>query len=237
MEEDRQSYGQYCPISRALDVVGERWSLLILRDLILGTTRFNDLSRGLPRLSRALLSKRLRQFERSGLVERSEGEYRVTPAGRELEPVVFALGEWGARWAFGHPDPDELDPELLAWWMHEAIDTSSFPGRRHVLHLRFTDDPTPFWFVVEDGVPSVCATDPGYEVDVTIRSDLTSLYEVWLGELPVADAVAAGRLAFDGPRDLVQEMPSVLRRSVIAPVVEEAATTRATVGPPVLDRA
>ncbi|HEY6531398.1 MAG TPA: winged helix-turn-helix transcriptional regulator [Acidimicrobiales bacterium] len=231
MDEERQSYGQYCPISRALDVVGERWSLLILRDLILGTTRFNDLSRGLPRLSRALLAKRLRQFERSGLVERVETEYLLTDAGRELESVVLALGQWGARWTFGRPDPDELDPELLAWWMHEGLDTSCFPGKRHVLHLRFTDDPTPFWFVIEDGVPSVCSTDPGYEVDVTIRADIASLYEVWLGELPVSDALTSGRLAFDGPGALVREMPGVLRRSMIAPFVE--ATGADAIRPPV----
>src|SRR5215831_17193945 len=103
-----RGYGQYCPIARALDVLGERWSLLILRDMLVGTSRFNDLARGLPGLSRSLLSKRLRQFERAGLVERLDGAYVLSDAGRELEPIVFGLGAWGARWTFGEPTADEL---------------------------------------------------------------------------------------------------------------------------------
>ncbi|WP_306356658.1 MULTISPECIES: helix-turn-helix domain-containing protein [unclassified Nocardia] len=136
-----ESYGQYCPISRALDVLGERWSLLILRDLLTGTSRFNDLARGLPGLSRSLLAKRLRQFERAGLVVKSEQRYRLTAAGRDLEPILFGLGHWGARWTFGEPQPEELDADLLVWWMHTRLDTSSFPGKRQVLGVRFTDDP------------------------------------------------------------------------------------------------
>ena len=128
MGNDGAGYGQYCPVSRALDVLGERWSLLILRDLLVGTTRFNDLARGLPGLSRSLLTKRLRQFERAGLVERAGSHYLLTECGRELEPIVFGLGQWGARWTFGDPDPDELDAEVLVWWMHKRLDTSGSPG-------------------------------------------------------------------------------------------------------------
>lgn len=216
MTTSTPSYGQYCPISRALDLVGERWSLLILRDLLLGTTRFNDLARGLPGLSRSLLAKRLRQFERAGLVERLVGEYLLTDAGRELEPILFGLGEWGARWTFGAPLDDERDPALLVWWMHRRVDTSSFPGRRHVLLVRFTDDVRRFWIVLEAGVPSVCESDPGYPVDVAISSDVASLFQVWLGRLPLAHALRTGRVAFTGPPALTRRMPSVLRLSPVA---------------------
>ncbi|MGQ4619434.1 winged helix-turn-helix transcriptional regulator [Nocardia sp. R7R-8] len=222
MTSSTPSYGQYCPISRALDVVGERWSLLILRDLLLGTIRFNDLARGLPGLSRSLLAKRLRQFERAGLVEKMAGEYLLTDAGRELEPVLFGLGEWGARWSFGAPLDDERDPALLVWWMHTRVDTSSFPGRRHVLQVRFTDDPRRFWIVIEAGVPSVCESDPGYPVDVAISSDVASLYQVWLGRLPLAHALRTGRVAFTGSPALTRRMPSVLR---LSPVAEYADTS------------
>ncbi|MBF6079413.1 helix-turn-helix transcriptional regulator [Nocardia beijingensis] len=232
MTTSTPSYGQYCPISRALDVVGERWSLLILRDLLLGTTRFNDLARGLPGLSRSLLAKRLRQFERAGLVAKPGEEYLLTDAGRDLEPILFGLGEWGARWAFGAPRDDERDPALLVWWMHTRVDTSSFPGRRHVLHVRFTEDLRRFWIVVEAGVPSVCESDPGYPVDVAISSDVASLYQVWLGRLPLAHALRAGRVAFTGPPALTRRMPSVLRLSPVAEYADtahlEAPTRRAS---------
>jgi DNA-binding HxlR family transcriptional regulator len=217
-------YGQYCPISRALDVLGERWSLLIVRDMLVGTTRFNDLARGLPGMSRSLLSKRLRQFERADLVERIGQEYYLTEAGRGLEPIVFGLGAWGARWTFGDPNPNELDPEVLVWWMHTRLDTSGFPGRRTVFHIRFTDEPRRFWIVVEHDDPSVCLTDPGFEVDVTIVSDLAALHAVWLGRLPLDEALRAGRVEFVGPRALVRRMPKVLQLSPVAPLVQAAAT-------------
>lgn len=222
MNEGKSGYGQYCPISRALDLLGERWTLLIVRDLLVGTTRFNELARGLPRLSRSLLAQRLRQLERAGIVERASGEYLLTRAGRELQPIVFGLGEWGARWAFGDPRPEELDAELLVWWMHTRLDTSGFPGKRQVFHVHFTDDRRLFWIVVESGGPSVCQVDPGFETDVTITSDVASLYQVWLGRLPVEDAVRSGRLSFAGPSALTRRMPTVLKLSPVAEAVRSA---------------
>ncbi|MFD6270756.1 winged helix-turn-helix transcriptional regulator [Nocardia asteroides] len=215
-------YGQYCPISRALDVLGERWSLLILRDLFVGTTRFNDLARGLPGLSRSLLAKRLRQFERAGLIEKLGTDHLLTEAGAQLEPILFGLGEWGARWTFGEPREDELDAALLVWWMHTRVDTSGFPGRRHVLHVRFTDDVRRYWIVVEGGTPSVCETDPGYPVDVTIGADVAALYEVWLGRMPLSHAQRTGRLRFIGAPALTRRMPLVLRLSPVAGYVRDA---------------
>jgi len=215
----RTGYGQYCPIARAVDVLGERWSLLILRDMLVGANRFNELARGLPGLSRSLLTKRLREFERTGIVEHIGDEYRLTDAGSDLRPIVFGLGEWGAKWAFGDPEPDELDAELLVWWMHTRIDTSALPDRRTVLHLRFSDDKRRFWLVIESGTPSVCLTDPGFDVDVTIASDVGSLYEIWLGRLPIKEATRSGRISFDGPVALTRHMPQVLKLSPVAGIV------------------
>lgn len=222
VSERSRGYGQYCPISRALDLLGERWSLLIVRDLLVGSTRFNDLARGLPGLSRSLLAKRLRQFERAGLVERSGGGYVLTEAGRDLRPVVFGLGEWGARWAFGEPEEHELDAELLVWRMHARLDTSGFPGKRQVFQVRFTDDRRVFWIVVESGSPSICTTDPGFEVDVTIASDVRTLHQVWLGRLPLKDALRSGRIRFEGPPALTRRMPSALLLSQMAGAVAAA---------------
>ncbi|WP_069160935.1 winged helix-turn-helix transcriptional regulator [Nocardia altamirensis] len=213
-------YGQYCPISRALDVLGERWSLLILRDLLVGSTRFNDLARGLPGLSRSLLAKRLRQFERAGLVDKVGSDYLLTEAGLELKPILFGLGEWGSRWTFGDPRPAELDPAVLVWWMHTRMDTSAFPGRRQVFAVRFADVAHRFWIVIEAGTPSVCDADPGYPVDVIITSDVASLYQVWLGRLSAAQAIRTGRLLFTGPTALTRRMPSVLQLSPMAPYAE-----------------
>ena len=220
--EPVQGYGQYCPISRALDVLGERWTMIIIRDLLVGTTRFNDLARGLPGLSRTLLSKRLRQLEQAELVERIDGQYFLTEMGRELEPVVFGLGAWGAKWALGDPRPTELDAQLLVWWMHTRLDTSHLPDRRFVLHVTFTDDRRQFWIVVEPAGPSVCMSDPGFEVDVTMSSDVNSLYQVWLGRIPVREAVARGQLTFIGPTALVRRMPNVLELSPVAELVVAA---------------
>lgn len=222
MDEQPIGYGQYCPIAHAVEVLGERWSLLIVRDMLTGATRFNDIARSEPGLSRTLLSKRLRQFERAGIVEHVGDQYLLTEAGRDLRTIVFALGEWGAKWAFGEPEPVELDAELLVWWMHTRIDTSGLDARRTVLQFRFTDDPRPFWLVVQSGEPSVCFTDPGFEVDVVIRSDLRSLYEVWLGRIPIDTAVRASRVAFDGPDHLTRRMPEVLQLSPVADMVAAA---------------
>lgn len=212
-------YGQYCPVSRALEVIGERWALLIVRDLICGTTRFNDLARGLPGLSRTLLAKRLRQLERAGVVRRDDGRYVLTAAGQELEPVVLGLGGWGATWAFEDPRPDELDPELLVWWMHARLDTSELPGSRHVLRFDFTDDPRDYWVVIDRGVPSVCTSDPGYDVDLLVRSSVADLYRVWLGRVPISSAVRYRLMELTGTREWTSRIGTILQLSPVAALV------------------
>lgn len=215
--------GQYCPVSRTLDVVGERWSLLIIRDLMVGTIRFNDLARGLPGLSRTLLARRLRHLERAGVVERSGAHYLLTPSGQALRPIVFGMAQWGADWVFGDPRPDELDAQLLVWWIHGRLDTSGLAGERFVLHVRFSDDPRRFWVVVERGAPSVCMTDPGHPVDLTIVSDVAGLYAVWLGRLSLPAALRSGRVVLEGRSAVTRDVARLLKLSPVAAVVTPVA--------------
>jgi DNA-binding HxlR family transcriptional regulator len=216
---DVQTYAQYCPIVRAVEVLGERWTLLIVRELILGARRFNDVARGLPTLSRALLSRRLRQLQAAGLVVRADdGGYDLTPAGRDLDVIVNGLAEWGARHAFGTPRPEELDPELLMWWFHDRVDTSDVT-RRAVVQIDVADLRRLFWLVIEPQDASVCYTDPGFEVDALLRADMSTLYQMWLGEIDLLAAVRAGDIELTGPRWIVSGLPRWLRYSPAAPVV------------------
>jgi DNA-binding HxlR family transcriptional regulator/putative sterol carrier protein len=226
MTERWRGQGQYCPIARAAELLGERWTLLILRDILVGTSHFNDLARGLPGLSRSLLTKRLRALEHAEVIEHLDGRYLLTESGEALRPIVFALGEWGAAHTFGDPKPEELDPELLVWWMHRRIDTSGLPDRRTVLRVQFTDAVERFWIVIEHETPSVCVTDPGYEVDATIIAELDALYQVWLGRLPLRQAQREGRVRFDGTAAITRRMPNLLQLSPAAEMVRASATTR-----------
>ena len=218
-------YAQYCPVVRAVELLGDRWTLLIVRDMLVGASRFNELSRGLPGLSRALLSRRLRQLAHAGLVTHTPDGYTLTRAGEELRPLVFGLADWGARYAFGDPRPEELDPEVLMWWMHGRIDTGALP-RRVVVQVDITDRRRTFWLVLEPGDTSVCYTDPGFEIDAVLAAALPTLYRVWLGEVVLLDAVRAGDIVLTGTRWVVRGLPEWLRLSPVAPVV------RAALGPP-----
>jgi DNA-binding HxlR family transcriptional regulator len=214
-----RTYAQYCPIVRAVEVLGERWTLLIVREMLTGARRFNEMARGLPGLSRALLTRRLRQLEAAGLVERAEdGGYDLTTAGHDLRPLVFGLAEWGARHAFGDPRPEELDPETLMWWFHGRIDTAEV-SRRAVVQVDISDSRRIFWLVIEPDDASVCYTDPGFEVDAVMRADLATLYQVWEAEIDLLDAVKGGRVELSGARWVVQGLPGWLLLSPVAPIV------------------
>ncbi len=218
-QSEPSGYGQYCPIARAVEVLGERWSLLIVRDMLCGFTRFNDLARGNPRLSRTLLSKRLRQLEQAGIIERDGDEYVLTAAGEDLRPVVFGLGEWGARWQFGDPRERELDPELLMWWVHTRLDFSHLPERRHVVEFHFTDVRERFWILRDSQGPSICRHDPGFGIDATVTADLDTMYQVWLGRVSLRTALRSGTVDISGQPATVRKMPSVLLLSPVASAV------------------
>jgi DNA-binding HxlR family transcriptional regulator len=224
MDDDLKAYGQFCPISRALEVLGERWSMLIVRDLLCGATRFNDLARCNPRLSRSLLTKRLRQLERAGVVEHVGDQYLLTPAGEELQSVVFGIGEWGAKWQFDDPREAELDPQLLMWWVHNRLDFSGFPDQRVVFEFRFRGVPDRYWVMRDSQGPGLCTYDPGFGIDATIESDLSTMYEVWLGKLDLRSAMRSGRVQVSGSSPVVRRLPDIFELSPIADRV--AAVTR-----------
>jgi DNA-binding HxlR family transcriptional regulator len=216
-----RTYAQYCPIVRAVEVVGERWTLLIVREMLTGVRRFNDIARGLPGLSRALLARRLRQLVAAGLVRKTDDGYELTGAGEDLRPLVFGLAEWGARYAFGDPRPEELDPEVLMWWLHGRIDASEI-DRRAVIQVEISDRGRIFWLVIEPGDASVCYADPGFDVDAVLRSDLATLYRVWEAEIELLDAVRSGLIELSGPRWIVRGLPRWLELSPVAPMVRAA---------------
>lgn len=216
-------YGEYCPITRSLEVLGDRWTLLIVRDLLVGTDRFNDLARCLPRLSRGLLSKRLDHLQRAGLVEHRDGRYVVTPATEELRPLVFGLAEWGARWAFGEPRADELDAEALMWRIRSTFDASAFGDReRVVVEVRFHRGPQRFWLLAQSSDVSICLYDPGFGVDLTVEVGVDVLYQIWEGRIEYGSAVRDGLLVVTGQKALVRALPRALRLSPVAPYVRRA---------------
>ncbi|MEU4558267.1 helix-turn-helix domain-containing protein [Actinoplanes sp. NPDC023936] len=218
------SYGQFCPVAKAMELLDERWTMLVIRELMAGSRRFNDLRRGLPRMSPSLLSRRLQQLTAAGLVERhpfgAEVEYELTPAGTELQPIVMALGAWGARWVPELGDHD-LDPKLLLWDMHRTVDHGAVPPRRTVLRFLFPAAPRPvrdWWLVITPDEADVCDADPGHHVDVLVTAELRCLTDVWRGERTWSSALRSGEVAFQGPEDLRRAVPGWFKPATFATV-------------------
>lgn len=223
-------YGQYCPVARASEILADRWTVLIVRELLAGVCRFNELDRGLPGISRALLVERLRRLELAGLLERRAGpaggpvEYHLTPAGRELQRVVDTLGGWGARWAFGDPRPSELDPVVLLWWMRRRVHRPRLPPGRTVIQFDFRGGRSgSYWLVLERADVSVCLQHPKFPVDLWVRADIAAFYRVWLGRVELAEALRQGAVRLDGPPALVRGFGQWFAWSPMAPAVRAAA--------------
>jgi DNA-binding HxlR family transcriptional regulator len=207
------SYGQFCPVAKAMEVLDERWTLLVVRELLLGSTHFNELRRGVPKMSPALLSKRLRTLERAGVISRSGSgrrtSYHLTRSGRELEPVVTALHSWGTRW-IGELGQEDLDPHLLFWDVRRTVPLGEWPRRRTVVEFRLTDvEPrvSRWWLVVSQGEADVCDFDPGYDVDALVQGRLRVLTEVWRGDRTWADALDTGMVDLLGPSEVRRALP------------------------------
>jgi DNA-binding HxlR family transcriptional regulator len=206
-------YYQFCPVAKAMELLDERWTLLIIRELVTGSQHFNELRRGLPRMSPSLLSKRLQQLQRAGILERRPGgsnvSYVLTPAGSELRPVVEALGSWGVRW-IGELGDTDLDPKLLLWDMHRNIAHAAIPPGRTVVHFEFPDAPRKarrWWLVITDEGADVCDMDPGFEVTVTVTASLRRMVEIWRGDLTWRDALGAGLIEVEGAEAKRRALP------------------------------
>jgi len=222
------TYGQFCPIAKAMELLDERWTLLVVSELLRGSVHFNDLRRGLPKMSPALLSKRLKSLSRAGVVERSEIDgrtsYSLTPCGQELAGVVEALGAWGIRW-IGELGDDDLDPHLLMWDIRRTISVDAWPRARTVLAFRLAGvdrKAAHWWLMVSEGVPDVCDFDPGYEVAATVEASLLTLTQIWRGDLSWSRAMLNGALTIHGATGARRAVPGWLGQSPAAAVPRPA---------------
>ena len=227
-----RNYGQYCPVAKATEILGDRWTLLILREMLGGVSGFNQLQRGLPGISRSVLTDRMRALERAEVIERRTGpkgrtlEYRLTSAGRDLQPVVQAIGAWGATWSFTDPRPDELDPSLLIVWLARHVDYAQLPPDRTVVQFDFRDPRQRFWMVLEPGEVSVCLHHPGFDVDLEVNADTAALYRVYLGREELGGAIRAARVTMSGPRALQRGLARWFTWSAFAPASRAAEERR-----------
>ncbi len=223
-------YHQYCPVARACEILADRWTPLIVRELLFGSRHFNELQRGLPGISRSLLVARLRHLEDRGVIERHTGarpnvtEYILTEAGSDLMDVITHLGTWAIKWVFANPSPDELDPALLLWKMHQRVDHREFPPGRTVVQFDFAGRKgRRLWLILEPGDVSACLKPPGFDSDLIVRAEVSALYRVWAGLMDYQVAVGRGEVALQGPPALVRAFP---RWFMWSPLVDIARACR-----------
>jgi DNA-binding HxlR family transcriptional regulator len=211
-------YGQFCPVAMAAEVLCTRWTVLLLREMCAGSTRFNELRKGVPLMSPTLLSKRLKELENYGVIERvgtkepGVFDYRLTAAGHELKPIVLGMGVWGQRWLETQSSLKNLDPSLLMWDMRRNLNPTPMPDKRCVVQFVYPELATKqrYWLVVEQGTVDLCYIDPGYEVDLYVVGDLRAMTAIWMGLTTVRAEVQAGRLTLTGDAALKRAMQNWL---------------------------
>jgi DNA-binding HxlR family transcriptional regulator len=221
-------YGQFCPVAKAMELLDERWTVLVVRELLAGSTHFNDLRRGVPKMSPSLLSKRLQTLTRAGVVARSEVDgrtvYTLTDCGRELVSVVEALGAWSVRWMSDLVEKD-LDPSVLMWDIRRTIPVEQWPRTRTVVAFRLSGAPpkaSSWWLMVADGGAEVCDFDPGYDVAATVSTSLRMLSQIWRGDQSWQRALLDGSVSIDAPRDVARAVPAWIGQSSLAAVPRPA---------------
>ena len=220
------SYGQFCPVAMAAEIFCSRWTPLILREMYCGTTRFNDLRRGVPRMSPSLLSKRLVEMREAGIIEEVAAkkgggtEYQLTPAGEDLKPIVMSLGFWAQRWVESKLSLKKLDPSLLMWDMRRWLDPKPLPKRRCTIAYHFPEIESAqqkYWLVIEpDGMVDLCNSDPGFEVDLFVTGTLRAMTAVWMGVTTVKKEVEARELDVQGDKLIASAMQDWLGLSPFA---------------------
>lgn len=221
------SYRQFCPVAMAAEVLCTRWTVVLLREMLAGSTRFNDLRRGVTRMSPGLLSQRLKDLERAGVVARvkiaggpDQFEYLLTRAGRDLQPLIECFGVWGQRWIESKMSLKHLDPQLLMWDMRRNLDPTPMPKRRSTIQFLYPEvlaARRAWWLIVTPGEGvDLCSVDPGYDVDLYVTSDLKTMTAIWMGLETVRDAVADGRVTLIGEKGLAANMQAWLGLSPFA---------------------
>lgn len=211
-------YGQFCPVAMAAEVLCTRWTVLVLREMYAGSTRFNELRKGLTLMSPTLLSKRLKELEHWGVIERVRtGEpgtfdYRLTAAGHDLQPLVMGMGLWGQRWVETQSSLKNLDPSLLMWDMRRNLNPSPMPDRRCVIQFLYPELAAKqrYWLVVDGGTVDLCHIDPGFEVDLHVVGDLRAMTAIWMGWTTLRAEVEAGRIKLTGDAGLKRSIGSWL---------------------------
>lgn len=215
-------YGQFCPIAKATEILGERWTMLILRELLMGGRRFNELQRGLGDISPALLTARLKSLEEQGLVARRRisgqrgHEYFPTSACEALLPVLVTVGEWGLTWIRERLAEDDFDIEFLMYYLERSIDTSKLPGDQSVIRFKFTDltEQRNWWLLIDQDCVDICVTPPARDVDVYFTTTVRTMHDVWMGDRSYRDAVSSGDLVIEGEPALTRNVSSWLKPSV-----------------------
>ncbi len=220
-----QGYGQFCPVAKATEVLGERWTPLIIRELLCDEQSFNTLRKGVPLMSPSLLSSRLKTLEAAGVISRQKTgrgvTYSLTSAGEELRPIIEQLGVWGQRWARSDMSKKDLDPSLLMWDMHRNIDTSYFGEGRKVLRFEYVDYPSKmrlWWLVITDGSVDICLKDPGHEVDLFIKTRCKTMTQIWLGDTSLSKARRDKLINVTGDTELNKTMTKWIGCSPLAGV-------------------
>jgi DNA-binding HxlR family transcriptional regulator len=218
-------YGQFCTVARGAEVLCERWTPLVVRELMCGSTHFNEIRRGVPRMSGSLLAQRLRKLEEVGVVRRVPGtgtsaEYHLTSAGEELRPIVMALGHWGARWIGSRLKRGQLDAGFLMWDIRRFVHLDECPpGRCIVVHFRFTDAPEGerrWWLVIDQGTADLCRDNPGDEPTLIVESTVLALTEIWTGDREAEDQIRERRVRLTGGTRDARDLWRWLGRSAFA---------------------
>lgn len=219
-----KGYGQYCPLALAAEVLCERWTLLVISRVIDGCTRFNEIHRGVPKISATLLSQRLSSLEHAGLITRRALDngrgfaYELTDAGRDLDPIIMSLAVWGQKWS-RDMETEDLDPAFLAWSMHTRLNVDAMPEKRIVMEFAFSGTHkgfSRFWLVVEDGEVDMCLKYPGFEEDLSISSDIRRFIEAWRGMRDLRSEIANGHITVVGQEKYRRALPDWLMLSALS---------------------
>lgn len=221
MLEPMKDYGQFCPVAMALEVIGERWTLLVIRELMCGSHRFGAIQSGVPLMSKSVLAQRLRALCDAGVVERRGAEYHLTEAGTELAPIVIACGNWGKRWAFRELRSKDVDVGLLMWDMRRRIDVRALPDEEVMVQIEFRGAPAGhrrFWLRLHPSEVDLCLTNPGREITLRVTTTPKAMAAIWLGEESWTAAVRRGDLVIEGASHHARALPTWLLRSIFADV-------------------